>query len=365
MDYSTFPLTVFKLAGYGLEPVLGCPAFMQVSFPTQQFESTASALYQLLADDSFVPDRGQWFLDSRYSLTHKVSSKITLREDRITRFHSVTPLGLLSSTSGLFYVGREAKTTLMATTAVTRQKVFDSLLVDVPYIATKKRYPFPVILLTSDYDVQDMFSLKSKLNFLYPHYGLSIETFKSVGSIVESHRAILSKYPENPVLVIDADFEPNGSLALMTEPESWELDFTHLWYVDNPLNGLVYGHGGPKLISTRSMDLDAFNVDMTTSTPRKGLVIHPTSVGTHAFNSSPGSVYRTAAREIYKLALKGPNDLEAASRLSAWVRTQNQYPGYASVVNYVLNAVDLGKTLPINDYVTLTKELDHAVNQAK
>lgn len=365
MDYSTFPLTVFRLTESDIEPSLGYPAFLQVSFPTQRFDSIASALHRLLSDNLAVYDGGQWFLDSGYSLTHAVSSKITLQEDRITRFHSVTPLGLLASVSGLFYVGRDAKTILRSTSETTRQKVFESLLIDVPYIAAKKRYPFQVVILTSKYDTRDALSLKAKLNFLYPHYGLAIEVFQSVGSIVESHRAILTKYRENPVLVIDADFEPNGSLALMTEPESWELDFTHLWYVDNPLNGLVYGHGGPKLISSRSMNLDTFTVDMTTSTPKKGLVLHTASVGVHAFNSTPHAVYRTAAREIYKLALKGPDDVEATERLSAWVRPQSQYPKYSSIVSYVLNAVAAGRTLPINDYTTLTKEIDNALNQAQ
>lgn len=158
------------------------------------------------------------------------------------------------------------------------------------------------------------------------------------GTIKEVHALIGQQATTDMVLVLDADLElGRGPFKMFpTEIIGDEDQYVHLWHVRNPINGLEYGHGGPKLFNCLQL-ADATlltGVDMTTAFD-KGMVIHTECVGTHSFNWSAGSTWRTAFREAAKLTrFRGTvgNDederMEANKRLQLWMFYANAESAY-------------------------------------
>lgn len=158
---------------------------------------------------------------------------------------------------------------------------------------------------------------------LYPtnHYNTSN------AKTISAHHEYLFDLYRSDLLVFDADFLPDNEPKLIRKELSWHPDgtnraFTHVWHCRNPVNKLVYGHGGPKLFPRlaqkirRASDL---KTDFTLSVGN-GVVVHPVCLGTHNFNWSAFSSWRTAAKECAKLKLAASSgNTEAESRLSIWL----------------------------------------------
>lgn len=141
-------------------------------------------------------------------------------------------------------------------------------------------------------------------------------------SITTHHENLFSKVRRD-VCVIDADFLPDSAEVLEElrfVPNVANNTYAHVWHCRNPVNGLVYGHGAPKVFPRvaqlmrrpSNLQTDFFlSVGM-------GVVVHPVCLGTHVFNWSAKSSFYAAAKECAKLALAAPRDEEAASRLAVW-----------------------------------------------
>ena len=89
----------------------------------------------------------------------------------------------------------------------------------------------------------------------------------------------------------------------------------------NPVNGLVYGYGGIKLLP-RDLTLTVSETvtDMTTNICSKIKVINEVS-NISAFNTDPFSTWKSAFRECCKLAsktIRGQVDNETEERLKQW-----------------------------------------------
>lgn len=89
----------------------------------------------------------------------------------------------------------------------------------------------------------------------------------------------------------------------------------------NPINDLVYGYGGVKLLpKIPTMKMDIKSVDMTTSiSPHFNSV--PIASNITAFNTDPFNTWRSAFRECVKLSskiIKNQPDLETEERLNVW-----------------------------------------------
>ena len=95
----------------------------------------------------------------------------------------------------------------------------------------------------------------------------------------------------------------------------------HVWRSYNPINNLVYGYGGVKLLPTRlTKNMDVYSSDMTTSISNKFKGIEVMS-NTTAFNTDPFSAWRSGFRECVKLASKTihrQKEDETNFRLEAW-----------------------------------------------
>lgn len=152
------------------------------------------------------------------------------------------------------------------------------------------------------------------------------------GTIKEIHAFIGQHATTEMVMVLDADLSlGDGPFSMFpTEVLGDENQFVHLWDVRNPINGLVYGHGGPKLFNRSQLRTANMlsGVDMTTAFDN-GMVLHGECVGIHAFNWSAFSTWRTAVREAAKLTLLSGKDEEAAERLEAWLTKSDDNAEYA------------------------------------
>ncbi len=148
--------------------------------------------------------------------------------------------------------------------------------------------------------------------------------------VASAHTDVFNLH-RSDLLVIDNDFLPDDNADLLRLELACRSDINsqcvHLWYSRNPVNNLVYGHGGLKFFPREAQLLRRESVlqnDFTLSVG-SGLVVHPVCLGTHAYNWSPFSTWITAAKEVAKLttATLTRRDREAETRLKAWLSVFN------------------------------------------
>lgn len=146
----------------------------------------------------------------------------------------------------------------------------------------------------------------------------------STGNIRKSHEKLAKLSHTQLFAVVDAD-------CYLTKPflmAGQEHNYTrvNVWKVKNPINGLVYGHGGPKLFGKHLFNASSSPVDMTLSLTNHVQVMDDV-VGEHRFNWSGFATYRTAFREAVKLSMS--KDPEAQERLRIWCEEANKKVPYA------------------------------------
>ena len=124
--------------------------------------------------------------------------------------------------------------------------------------------------------------------------------------------------------VIDGDATILPEFNFDYKVDSNQLDWVHVFRAKNPINDLVYGYGGVKLLPTdKVMTLFEHKLkpDMTSSIPNiKYNVVHQISNITN-FNTSPFNTWRSAFRECTKLSSKvidRQKSNETEERLNVW-----------------------------------------------
>lgn len=142
----------------------------------------------------------------------------------------------------------------------------------------------------------------------------------SVGTIFESHKHIADQCEADRFYVVDGDcwivdnFKFDRQIDLT--PKS-----VAVFRAKNPINGLVYGHGGIKLFSKDCFSAERLDrPDMTTSLADAYIKVNVLA-SEHRFNYNPYSTWRTAYREAIKLSAginKNNNDQESQDRLAMW-----------------------------------------------
>lgn len=200
----------------------------------------------------------------------------------------------------------------------------------------------------------------------------SIIAWRSEKNIYHSHKALADKSSTSMFFVVDADFQFVTPFVAQEQTGNDEL-YVHVWNALNPINGLVYGHGGLKLFPSYVFDSGIqVGLDTTMGVCRHGIKVHPECYGVHAFNWSPFSTWRTAVREAFKLqkALIFPNDPsfdkeQTEYRLSVWTTVANPEQPFADLctagANYGKNAALTNHTVNngwINDYRLLRQRFD-------
>ena len=108
----------------------------------------------------------------------------------------------------------------------------------------------------------------------------------------------------------------------------------HVWQSKNPVNGLVYGYGGVKLLPKElTINMSTVTTDMTTSISSKFKVM-PAISNITFFNTDPFNTWKSAFRECVKLSSKvisGQVDTETVERLNAWctIGADKEYGEYS------------------------------------
>ena len=105
-----------------------------------------------------------------------------------------------------------------------------------------------------------------------------------------------------------------------------DMNAVHVWRSKNPVNELVYGYGGVKLLPTKlTLDMDCASTDMTTSISNRFRPMEQIS-NTSLFNSTPFNTWKSAFRECVKLSSKvidRQDNKETEARLNVWCNNSN------------------------------------------
>ena len=154
---------------------------------------------------------------------------------------------------------------------------------------------------------------------------------ESVGTIFESHKHIANICPTDRFYVVDADSWIVDSFNFDKKIEMKSKNVA-VFRSKNPINGLVYGHGGIKLFMKDCFELEQLDRPDMTTTVASAYIKMNILATEHRFNYSPYATWRTAFREAVKLSAginKNNNDQESLDRLNMWlnagIEAQNGY----------------------------------------
>ena len=105
-----------------------------------------------------------------------------------------------------------------------------------------------------------------------------------------------------------------------------DMNAVHVWRSKNPVNELVYGYGGVKLLPTNlTLNMNTETTDMTTSISDRFRPMEQIS-NVSAFDTTPFNTWKSAFRECVKLSSKvidRQEDSETEARLDAWCKSND------------------------------------------
>ena len=142
-----------------------------------------------------------------------------------------------------------------------------------------------------------------------------------VKGIHQAHIEAAKKCYTKMFWVIDGDADLLPEFNLDHKVSEYDLDCVHVWRSRNPINDLVYGYGGVKLLPRRlTMNVDVSSTDMTTSISDRFKAM-PFVSNVTSFNTDEFSTWKSAFRECAKLSSKVIDRLEEGEtneRLKVW-----------------------------------------------
>lgn len=167
--------------------------------------------------------------------------------------------------------------------------------------------------------------------------------------------------------VVDADAELTNSFRFDYQIPYYDFNAkktVHVWQSLNPINGLVYGYGGVKLLPRNlTLNMDLSKPDMTTSISKLFKPMDSISNVT-AFNTDPFNTWKSAFRECCKLAsrvIDRQNDEETQRRLDVWCTVGNNYATSGAVAGREYgkaNRTNLEALKKINDFTWLEEQFN-------
>ena len=189
-----------------------------------------------------------------------------------------------------------------------------------------------------------------------------------VTGIGQAHRIAATQAETDMFYVVDADAYIVDDFNFDFQPGIFDRDCTHIWYAQNPINGLIYGYGGVKLFSKfEVLKLSKWiTLDYSTKVSKKLKVMEQVSNLTN-FNTDAFSTWRSAFRECTKLIeniKNGQDIIKSKERLDVWLTEKGscKFGHYAvigaqdAVENY--NSIAENNLLQINDRTWLKKFFD-------
>ena len=150
-----------------------------------------------------------------------------------------------------------------------------------------------------------------------------------VKGIHQAHIAAAKKCFTKMFWVVDADAKILDSFKFDHKVDEYDLETVHVWRSRNPVNDLLYGYGGVKLLPRKlTLNMDTTKPDMTTSISEYFKAMPDTSNVT-AFNTNEFEAWKGAFRECTKLASKTidrQNEDETNERLRVWTTVGEDRP---------------------------------------
>lgn len=185
-----------------------------------------------------------------------------------------------------------------------------------PYdITASKLKPYDAVFIS--YNEPNADANYERLRSIYPN----AKRVHGVKGIHNAHIRAAQLADTEMFWVIDGDAYVLDDFKFDYQVPIWERKAVHVWRSKNPINGLVYGYGGLKLLPRKlTLTLDVNSTDMTTSISKEFKIIHELSNIT-AFNTDPYNTWKSAFRECVKLSSKvidRQQDDETAQRLEVW-----------------------------------------------
>lgn len=195
----------------------------------------------------------------------------------------------------------------------------------------------------------------------------TVKRVDGVKGIHQAHIKAAKKCFTKMFWVVDADAIVVDEFDFRYEVDKWNLETVHVWRSQNPVNGLVYGYGGVKLLPRKlTINMDLSKPDMTTSISSKFKAM-PDISNITAFNTDPFNTWKSAFRECAKLSAKvidRQKELETNERLKTWTTIGNgEHSKYALLganagMEFGLSNKDNLKL--INDFAWLQEQFDAA-----
>jgi len=150
-----------------------------------------------------------------------------------------------------------------------------------------------------------------------------------VKGIQQAHREAAKFVDTDMFWVVDGDAKIYPDFKFEYEVDKFSFDTVHVWRCKNPVNDLIYGYGGVKLLPRQmTLEMDINKPDMTTSISRKFKPVKILSNIT-VFNTEPFNSWKSAFRECVKLSSKIIDrqiDSETEYRLDVWCTTGKSRP---------------------------------------
>jgi hypothetical protein len=171
---------------------------------------------------------------------------------------------------------------------------------------------------------ENWLKLKSRIPFA--------KRVNGVKGIHQAHIKAASKVFTTMFWVVDGDSQVLDTFDFQEPAELWE-ERVYVYRAMNPVNGLVYGYGGIKLLPTvKTINMKLGNVDMTTSISEHFEPV-PIVASITKFDTDPFNTWKSAFRECVKLSSKtierGRDD-ETTARLDTWCTVASgEFANYA------------------------------------
>jgi hypothetical protein len=190
-----------------------------------------------------------------------------------------------------------------------------------------------------------------------------------VKGIHQAHIAAAKRCFTKMFWVVDGDAHVLDDFNFDYKVDDRYLQHVHVWRSQNPINELVYGFGGIKLLPrTLTINMDTTKPDMTTSISRHFIPMPQVSNIT-AFNTDPFNTWKSAFRECTKLSSKiidRQKSGETDERLTAWCEKGKEKPfgeyalqGARAGVEYGLaNKGNVDSLKLINNFEWLKEKFD-------
>lgn len=237
-------------------------------------------------------------------------------------------------------------------------KKFVDILASVP---RSKRYDMVFISYQEPNADENFEKIKQKFS--------RVQRVHGVKGIHQAHIEAAKLCTTEMFWAIDGDAIIDNDFNFSYIPEHHNKQAVHVWRSLNPINNLIYGYGGVKLLPTaKTLAMDTSKPDMTTSISDKFVAMKQVSNIT-AFNTGEFETWKSAFRECVKLASKTidrQKDDETDRRLKIWCTVGRERPfgefaisGARAGMSYGLaNKGDVQALTKINDFDWLKEQFD-------